>query len=216
MFSTFGAASAAPPILFDGTTADTIPAGRRLIIPPGSTARFAPPRRTRSRTTEVADLRLQIFSLVRKHNLLARRLSLREAALAGADTIEVSLRLDGVITLLHKDSSSWAATLAPAPARLPGIRFGRPLPINPDTRTTLRNQAIRNGVGVLEAWRRFPAGPGETPPPAAQPRPSPSDPLVAAAKAAARSQHVPFTLEFLAKYRESVASLSTLIKDLLP
>lgn len=190
---------------------DTISPGRRL-IPLGPVQSH---RRVRSRTTEVQNLRHQILSLVRKHNLIARRLSLSEQVATQADTIEVSLRLDGTVTLLHKDSAQWALTVKPSESRLPGIRFGRPLPVNPDSHTTLRNLAIRNGVGVLEAWRRFPAGPGETPPPSVAPA-APADPIATAAKAAARSQRVPFTPAFLASYREQVASISNLIKDLLP
>lgn len=200
-------------------SADTIPAGRRLVAFPPSTQAT----RRRTSATEAKNLLVQVHNLLRLYNARVSRLPLHERQALDLTSVQFAQRLDGIVVLVHHDSPTWCfSTTAATRARQPSVGMGHHVrPFHPASRAELRAYFLRKGGDPREAWRRFP--PADSAEHAEMARacgpkprralPDPFERLVARrAKAAGRSPSDP---AFRASVKAEQDALETLLDGLL-
>lgn len=197
---------------------DTIPPGQRLIIrAPGTTGTLK-----HSRPCEAANLLAEITRLTAIYNARLRRMSLTDRASYNLTSLQVATRLDGLVSIVHHDSPSWAVSIVAAPIKSPGrVTSGwYQRPIHPADRAQLRAYFLRKGGSKADAWRRFPpADSAETAQMAHDLKiklPKATDPMDKIIRAAARKRGAnPDDPAFQAKIRAEQAELSALLDSVV-
>lgn len=201
---------------------DTIPPTHRLIpFPPSTQA-----ARHHSHTTEATNAYHQLLSALRRYNIAASKLTLtgRASTMRQLTQAHISITLEGLATIVHHESPTWAATISPnlPKAGNTAKQLGNGLyarPINPSSRQELRQYAIRKGVSPREAWARFPptnsAEQAEYLRVTAPKTRAPTDPFESAVRAAARKEKRALDKAFREEFSTRLADLSSILGDLL-